>query len=158
MLIDVEKMRMLKTDNPEIKFKLVKQNIERFFRDYIYYYNVYDRDELIIDAGYLPFHYLDEQVLIKVINLLENELGYNIIIMKITNIDKVGYCKGDLINIRLFDLKTATKKQVNEYFNLRMFQPIYSSFHNYYNINGTIKDINEFRYNLPENFNNLLNE
>ena len=40
MLIDVEKMRLLKTNNPEMKFRLLKQNIERFFRDYIYYFNV----------------------------------------------------------------------------------------------------------------------
>ena len=50
LLIDVNKMRLLKTNNPEMRYKLVKQNIERFFRDYIYYYNVYDRKELIIDS------------------------------------------------------------------------------------------------------------
>lgn len=134
MLIDVERMRLLKTDSPEMKFKLLKPNIERFFRDYIYYFNVYDRDELIIDSGYLPYHYLDNQVLEKVIGLLEGELGYNIIIMKTTNTLQKGYQKGDLINIRLFDRKTATPKEVDDYFNLKMFQPLYSSFHNYNNI------------------------
>ena len=73
MLIDVERMRLLKTENSDMKFKLLKPNIERFFRDYIYYYNVYDRDELIIDSGYLPYHYLDNEVLGKVINLLEGD-------------------------------------------------------------------------------------
>ncbi len=140
MLIDVEKMRMLKSNNPEMKFKLVKQNLERFFRDYIYYYNVYDRTELIIDAGYLPYHYLDQYVIDKIINLLENELGYSIIIMKITNIDEIGYKKGDLINIRLFDRKTATPSEVDNYFNLKMFQPLYSSLHNYYNVNGEVNN------------------
>lgn len=136
MLIDVEKMRMLKIDNPEMKFKLVKQNLERFFRDYIYYYNVYERQELIIDAGYLPYHYLDEQVLEKIIHLLEDELGYSIIIVKITNTNQKGYHKGDLINIRLFDRKTATPREVDDYFNLKMFQPIYSSLHDFNDIAG----------------------
>lgn len=139
MLIDVEKMRLLKTDNAEMKFKLLKPNIERFFRDYIYYYNIYDRNELIIDSGYLPYHYLDATVLDKLIALLEKELGYNIIIMKTTNVEKSGYQKGDLINIRLFDIKNTTPKEVDDYFNLKMFQPLYSSFHNYYNINGEEK-------------------
>lgn len=136
MLIDVNKMRMLKSDNPEMRFKLVKSNIERFFRDYIYYYNVYDRKELIIDSGYLPFHYLDEIVLNKIINLLEKELGYGIIMVKTTNINKKGYQKDDLINIRLFDSKTADPKDIDDYFNLKMFQPLYSTYHNYYNISG----------------------
>ena len=136
MLIDVEKMRLLRTDTTEMKFKLLKTNIERFFRDYIYYYNVYDRDELIMDSGYLPYHYLDAKVLDKVIDLLENQLGYNIIIVKTTNILQPGYHKGDLINIRIFDRKTANPKEVDDYFNLKMFSPLYSSFHNYYNING----------------------
>ncbi len=136
MLIDVNKMRLLKSDNPEMKFKLVKSNIERFFRDYIYYYNVYDRKELIIDSGYLPFHYLDEIVLNKIIDLLEKELGYGIIMVKTTNINKKGYQKDDLINIRLFDSKTADPKDIDDYFNLKMFQPLYSTYHNYYNISG----------------------
>jgi hypothetical protein len=136
LLIDVEKMRALKNNTPEVKFKLIKQNLERFFRDYIYYYNIYDRKELIIDAGYLPYHYLDEEVLKRIISLLEKELGYSIIIMKITNVDKKGYQQGDLINIRLFDNQNATYKEVDDYFNLKMFQPLYSSLHNYYNING----------------------
>ncbi len=139
MLIDVEKMRMLKTDNPDMKFKLVKQNLERFFRDYIYYFNVYDRTELIIDAGYLPYHYLDVEVINRVISLLEEELGYSIIIVKISNTDQIGYKKGDLINIRLFDRKTATPKEVDDYFNLKMFQPIYSSLHNFCNMDGAVK-------------------
>lgn len=144
MLIDVEKMRALKNNTPEVKFKLIKQNIERFFRDYIYYYNIYDRKELIIDAGYLPYHYLDEEVLKRIISLLEKELGYSIIIMKITNVDKKGYQKGDLINIRLFDNQSATYKEVDDYFNLKMFQPLYSSLHNYYNIAG--EDENKISY------------
>ncbi len=136
MLIDVEKMRLLRTDTTEMKFKLLKTNIERFFRDYIYYYNVYDRDELIMDSGYLPYHYLDAKVLDKVIDLFENQLGYNIIIVKTTNLMQPGYHKGDLINIRIFDRKTANPKDVDDYFNLKIFSPLYSSFHNYYNING----------------------
>lgn len=162
MLIDVEKMRMLKTDNPNMKFKLIKQNLERFFRDYIYYYNVYDRTELIIDAGYLPYHYLDIEVINKIISLLEEELGYSIIIMKITNTDQIGYKKGDLINIRLFDRKVVTPKEVDDYFNLKMFQPLYSSFHNYTNLAGDIKtdsyvsclsDENGFLLSQSENLN-----
>lgn len=140
MFIDVERMRLLKTDSPEMKFKLLKPNIERFFRDYIYYFNVYEGQELIIDSGYLPYHYLDNDVLGKVINLLEGELGYNIIIMKTTNTLQKGYQKGDLINIRLFDRKTATPKEVDDYFNLKMFQPLYSSFHNYNNISNIEKN------------------
>ncbi len=136
MLIDVEKMRKLKTNTPEMKFLLLKPNIERFFRDYIYYFNIYDRSDLIIDSGYLPYHYLDNQVIEKLVNLFENELGYNIIIMKTTNINKLGYQKGDLINIRLFDRQNTTAKEIDDYFNLKMFQPLYSSFHNFNNING----------------------
>lgn len=136
MLIDVEKMRRLKNNTPEMKFSLLKPNIERFFRDYIYYFNIYDRDEIIIDSGYLPYHYLDNQVIEKLINLFENELGYNIIIMKTTNINKLGYQKGDLINIRLFDRQNTTAKDIDDYFNLKMFQPLYSSFHNFNNISG----------------------
>lgn len=136
MLIDVEKMRMLRTNDPHMKFKLIKPNIERFFRDYIYYFNIYDRDELIIDSGYLPWHYLDENVITMIIDLLEKELGYNIIIMKTTNTGKRGYHRGDLINIRLFDRKNTTIKEVDEYFNMKMYQPLYSSFHNYCNLSG----------------------
>lgn len=136
MLIDVEKMRMLKTNNSEMKFKLIKPNIERFFRDYIYYFNIYDRDELIIDSGYLPWHYLDENVINMIIDLLEKELGYNIIIMKTTNTNQKGYKRGDLINIRLFDSKNTTSKEVDDYFNMKIYQPLYSSFHNYYNVSG----------------------
>lgn len=136
MLINVERMRMLKTRDPEVRFKLIKKNLERFFRDYIYYFNVYDRDELIIDSGYLPYHYLDQDVLDRIISLLENELGYSIIIMKTTNTNKIGYIKDDLINIRLFDRELTDPKTADDYFNLKMFQPLYSSFHNYYNIDG----------------------
>ena len=138
MLIDVERMRLLKSESPEMKFKLLKPNIERFFRDYIYYFNLYDRDELIIDSGYLPYHYLDEEVLGRVIELLENELGYSIIIVKTTNIDQLGYQKGDLINIRLFDPKNADPQVLDDYFNLRMYQPLYSSSHHYNNIHGSL--------------------
>lgn len=141
MLIDVEKLRLLKTRDPEVRFKLVKQNLERFFRDYIYYYNVYDRDELVIDSGYLPFHYLDEEVINKVINLLEDELGYSIIIVKTSNIKKLGYLKDDLISIRIFDKLVVTPKEVDDYFNLRTYQPLYSSFHNFYNLDGRIKEL-----------------
>jgi hypothetical protein len=137
VLINVERMRMLKTRDPEVRFKLIKKNLERFFRDYIYYYNVYDRDELIIDSGYLPYHYLDQDVLDRIISLLENELGYSIIIMKTTNTNKIGYIKDDLINIRLFDRELTDPKTADDYFNLKMFQPLYSSFHNYYNIDGS---------------------
>lgn len=136
MLINIEKMRMLRNDTVEMKYNLIKPNIERFFRDYIYYYNIYDRTELIIDSGYLPYHYLDPQVIERIINLLENELGYKVIVMKTTNTNKQGYQKGDLINIRLFDIKYTTPKEVDDYFNLKMFQPLYSSFHNFHNING----------------------
>ena len=138
MLIDVNTMRKLKVDDTMVKYKLIKQNIERFFRDYIYYFNIYERDELIIDSGYLPYHYLDNEVLNKIISLLEVELGYAIIIMKITNTFEKGYKKGDLINIRLFDLEKATYKELDDYFNLRMYQAIYSTMHNYNNILGEI--------------------
>lgn len=165
VLIDVEKMRMLKTNNSEMKFKLIKPNIERFFRDYIYYFNIYDRDELIIDSGYLPWHYLDENVINMVINLLEKELGYNIIIMKTTNTSKKGYQKGDLINIRLFDRQNTTIKEVDEYFNMKMYQPLYSSFHNYSNISGIdetpsyLSCLNTSNsYLLEESTNNINNE
>ena len=133
MLISVEKMRLLKSESPEMKFKLLKPNIERFF---IYYYNLYDRDELIIDSGYLPYHYLDEKVLEKVIDLLEKELGYSIIIVKTTNVDQIGYKQGDLINIRLFDPKNSDPKAIDDYFNLKVYQPLYSSMHNFNNIRG----------------------
>ena len=142
MLIDVEKMRMLKNENSEMKFKLIKPNIERFFRDYIYYFNIYDRNEIVIDSGYLPWHYLDENVINMIINLLENELGYKVIVMKTTNISQKGYHRGDLINIRLFDTKNTTSKEVDDYFNLKMYQPLYSSLHNYSNISGTIEEPN----------------
>lgn len=140
MLIDVEKMRMLRNESSEIKFKLIKPNIERFFRDYIYYFNVYDREDIVIDSGYLPWHYLDENVILMIIKLLEDELGYNIIVMKTTNITQKGYHRGDLINIRLFDKQLATPKEVDDYFNLKMYQPLYSSLHNYSNISGTITE------------------
>lgn len=156
VLINVEKMRMLKSNSSEMKYRLIKQNIERFFRDCIYYYNIYEAKELIIDAGYLPYHYLDYDVLNSIINLLEKELGYKIIIMKISNITKKGYQKGDLINIRLFDIKTADPKDIDDYFNLKMFQPLYSSFHNYYNIDGKLDVDNTYMSCLKCN-NFLLN-
>lgn len=154
MLISVDKMRLLKSDNPEMKFKLLKPNIERFFRDYIYYFNLYDRDELIIDSGYLPYHYLDEKVLTKVVDLFENELGYAIVIVKTTNIDKLGYKSGDLINIRLFDPKNANPKDIDDYFNLKMYQPLYSSMHNYNNIHGELNMTQSYMscLNAPNKF------
>lgn len=160
MLIDVEKMRLLKCENSEMKFKLIKPNIERFFRDYIYYFNIYDRNEIIIDSGYLPWHYLDENVINMIVDLLENELGYNVIVMKTTNVSQKGYKHGDLINIRLFDIQNTTAKEVDDYFNLKMFQPLYSSFHNYSNISGNIDEPNylsclntQSSYLLKENTN-----
>lgn len=154
VLISVDKMRLLKSDNPEMKFKLLKPNIERFFRDYIYYFNLYDRDELIIDSGYLPYHYLDETVLQKIIDLLEKELGYAIIIVKTTNINKIGYKPGDLINIRLFDPKNSNPKDIDDYFNLKIFQPLYSSMHSYNNINGELENTSSYMscLNLPKYF------
>ena len=142
MLIDVNTMRKLKVNDTNVKYKLIKQNIERFFRDYIYYFNIYEGNELIIDSGYLPYHYLDSEVLNKIIYLLEIELGYAIIIMKITNTYEKGYKKGDLINIRLFDLETAGYKELDDYFNLRMYQAIYSTMHNFNNILGEIVEDN----------------
>lgn len=134
MLIDVKSMRLLKTRDTETKYRLIEQNIERFFRDYIFYYNVYDRKELIIDSGYLPYHYLDLEVLNLLIDLLEKKLGYGIIIMKTTNTTKLGYEYGDLINIRLFDPLEVDIKDADVYFNMSMFQPLYSTFHNFNNI------------------------
>ena len=60
-----------------------------------------------------------------------------IIIMKTTNTNQKGYKRGDLINIRLFDRKNTTSKEVDDYFNMKIYQPLYSSFHNYYNVSGT---------------------
>ena len=156
MLINVEKMRMLKTKDPEVRFKLIRQNLDRFFRDYIYYYNVYDRDELIIDSGYLPYHYLDEIVMKKIIDLLEKELGYAIIIMKTTNTNKIGYFYGDLINIRLFDTKSSKSKDIDDYFNLKLFQPLYSSLHDYYNINGELESQKKYLSCLDNSNNKYL--
>jgi len=158
VLISVDKMRLLKSESPEMKFKLLKPNIERFFRDYIYYFNLYDRDELIIDSGYLPYHYLDENVLAKVVDLLENELGYAIIIVKTTNTNQMGYKPGDLINIRLFDPKDANPKDIDDYFNLKMFQPLYSSMHNYNNIHGNLDSMNSYVSCLNVSTNLLLKD
>lgn len=158
MLISVDKMRLLKSESPEMKFKLLKPNIERFFRDYIYYFNLYDRDELIIDSGYLPYHYLDENVLSKVVDLLEKELGYAIIIVKTTNTNQIGYKPGDLINIRLFDPKNSNPKDIDDYFNLKMFQPLYSSMHNYNNIHGSLDSIHSYVSCLDVQKNLLLSD
>lgn len=155
MLINVEKMRMLKTREPEVRYKLIKQNIERFFRDYIYYFNVYDRDDLVIDSGYLPYHYLDKPVLDKLINLLEVELGYGVIIMKTSNVNQIGYTKDDLINIRLFDKNDIKPKVVDDYFNLSLLQPLYSTFHNFYNIDGSQKQISSYTSFLDKKDNYL---
>ncbi|MEG0073519.1 MAG: hypothetical protein RR922_03475 [Clostridia bacterium] len=157
MLINVESMRMLKTKNTDTKFSLVKQNIERFFRDYIYYFNVYERDEIIIDQGYLPFHYLDEEVIKKVIQLLETELGYGVVILKVNNVNKPGYHYGDMLNIRLYDLKNTSVKDVDDYFNLTSYQSLYSTFHGYYNVGGLLEPEKQYFscLNAPNNF--LLN-
>lgn len=158
MLIDINTMRNLKVDNAEVRYKLIKQNIERFFRDYIYYYNIYDGKELIIDSGYLPYHYLDNNVLLKIITLLEVELGYSVIIVKTTNVLEKGYQKGDLINIRLFDMNETSIKDLDDYFNLRMYQAIYSTSHNYNNILGEMEGFNylscESNLNLLQEANN----
>ena len=145
MLIDVKSMRFLKQKNTETKYKLIEQNIERFFRDYIFYYNVYDRKELIIDSGYLPFHYLDPEVLELLIDLFENKLGYGIMIMKTTNINKKGYFYGDLINIRLFDPQDVDIPNADSYFNMKIYQPLYSTFHKYNNIKGNLEEVEEYK-------------
>lgn len=157
MLINVENMRMLKNKNAETRFSLIKKNLERFFRDYIYYFNVYDRSELIIDHGYLPFHYLDSEVIEKVIDLLERELGYGVIVMKINNTTKIGYQYGDMINIRLFDIKETTAKDVDNYFNQISYQPLYSTFHGYKNINGELLEQRKYFSCLEAPSNFLLN-
>ena len=136
MLINVENMRLLKNKDADTRFSLVKKNIERFFRDYIYYFNVYDRKELIIDHGYLPFHYLDGAVIEKIVDLLERELGYGVVIVKINNTGKIGYNCGDMINIRLYDIKETTVQEVDKYFNQISYQSLYSTFHGYNNIYG----------------------
>jgi hypothetical protein len=135
-MINIENLRKLRETNSDNKFKLIEKNIERFFRDLIYYFNIYEREELIIESGYLPYHYLDNEVIHKVIDLLENKLGYNIIIVKINNINKQGYYYGDLLNIRLFDPKYDNIKQIDTFFNMKMYQPLYSTYHNFNNLDG----------------------
>ena len=137
MMLTMDNLRSLKkVDNSEGKYKLIEKNIERYFRDLIYYFNIYDREELIIESGYLPYHYLDSGVIDKIIDLLENELGYAIIIVKINNITKSGYEYGDLLNIKLFDPQNINLKEVDNFFNLKMYQPLYSTYHNFKNLDG----------------------
>ncbi|MEG1008509.1 MAG: hypothetical protein RSE41_05150 [Clostridia bacterium] len=136
MLLTVDNLRTIKGASTIEKYKLIEKNIERFFRDIIYYYNIFDRNDLTIDSGYLPYHYLDEDVISMIIDLLEQRLGYAIIISKISNVNQLGYVYGDLINIRLFDPLKFDLKEVDDYFNLKMYQPLYSTYHNYLNLDG----------------------
>ena len=78
--------------------------------------------------------------------------------MKTTNTLQKGYQKGDLINIRLFDKKEATAKEVDDYFNLKMFQPLYSSFHNYNNISNDEKENKSYVSCLNSNNRFLLDD
>lgn len=145
MLIDVKSMRFLRQKTTQTKYKLLEQNIERFFRDYIFYYNVFDGKELIIESGYLPFHYLDREVLPLLIDLFEKKLGYAIIIMKTTNINQKGYFYGDLINIRVFDPLDVDVASADSYFNMKIYQPLYSTLHKFNNINGDYVENNEYK-------------
>lgn len=160
MMLTMDNLRNLKSvKNSEGKFKLIETNIERYFRDLIYYFNIYDREELLIESGYLPYHYLDAEVIERIIDLFENKLGYAIIIVKINNTNKSGYEYGDLLNIKLFDPLNIDLKEVDDFFNLKLYQPLYSTYHNFKNLDGSNK-LEESYFScrtLPENNYKLLN-
>ena len=52
----------------------------------------------------------------------------------------------------------SNPKDIDDYFNLKMFQPLYSTFHNYYNISGEVENIDNSYLsclNIQENLNKL---
>ena len=70
----------------------------------------------------------------------------------------MGYKPGDLINIRLFDPKDSNPKDIDDYFNLKIFQPLYSSMHSYNNIHGSLDGIHSYVSCLDVRNNLLLND
>ncbi len=141
MLLNVEHIRQLNARNEKMSYMIIQKSIEKFFNDLIRNYGILNQRYILIDSSYLPYQYLSVSVIQNIIILLEKELGYYIIIQKVDN-RTVGYNKGDLIQIYLFDPLDYSEHDVNVMTNSVVSQTLYSTFTGYNNIKGDIQKEN----------------
>lgn len=136
-----DNLRRIQTGEVNVGKELIKKCIDRFFFELlIYCYDFNTREDITIDGSYLPYHLLDENLIKITIDYLENQLGYMIIVQKISNPEIYGYKKGDSIQIKIYN-KEQNAKTLDQIFSMNSIRTIYSTFHKYSEVH------NEF---LPE--------
>ena len=162
MLLSVNDIRELNKRTPEMSYMIIEKCIEKFFTDLLRYHGVLNQNYILIDSTYLPYQYLSIEVIEKVIYLLENELGFSVVIQKMDNDTYNGFSKGDLIQILLFDPLDFDELEANVQLNSTHHQTLYSTFNGYNNLRGDIKskqylDTTGYKSNfLSEAVNNVL--
>ena len=140
MLLTVENIRQLNMKTPEMSYNIIEKCIEKFFNDLIRYYGILNQKHINLDSSYLPYQYLSIEVIEKIIDLLENKLGYAIIVQKMDNKTTMGFKPGDLIQILLYDPLDYDEGDVNLQVNGINSQALYSTFHEFNNLDGSIKE------------------
>ena len=80
MLLSVDNIRQLNLKTTQMSYNIIEKCIEKFFNDLVRYYGILNQKHINLDSSYLPYQYLSIEVIEKVIDLLENKLGYAIII------------------------------------------------------------------------------
>ncbi len=151
MLLNVNDIRKLNAKSPELSYMIIEKCIEKFFTDLLRYNGVLNQKYIILDSTYLPYQYLSIEIIEKIIDLLEKQLGYAIIIQKLDNSTYNGYKKGDLIQIMLFDPLNYDEEEVNIKANSVNCQTLYSTFNSFNNLDGkytkiSYLDCKEFNY------------
>lgn len=149
MLLSVDNIRQLNQKTIQMSYNIIEKCIEKFFNDLVRYYGILNQKHINLDSSYLPYQYLSIEVIEKVIDLLENKLGYAIIIQKMDNKTILGFRPGDLIQILLYDPLDYDEADVNLQVNGVNTQALYSTFHNFNNLDGRMQNP---QYLLCDNF------
>lgn len=139
MLLNINDIRKLNSKNEDMSYVIVEKCIEKFFNDLVKCYGILNQNFILIDSAYLPYQYLSVSVIEKIIILLECNLGYSIIVQKLNNNNK-GYINGDLIQILLFDPDDYKEDEVNIQLNSITAPALYSTFNEFNNLYGTVKE------------------
>ena len=149
MLLTVDNIRQLNQKTTQMSYNIIEKCIEKFFNDLVRYYGILNQKHINLDSSYLPYQYLSVEVIEKVIDLLENKLGYAIIIQKMDNKTILGFKPGDLIQILLYDPLDYDEADVNLQVNGVNTQALYSTFHDFTNLDGNMQNP---QYLLCDNF------
>ena len=139
MLLNVEDLRKLNQRSPEMSYMIVEKCIEKYFTDLLRYQGILHQNYILIDSTYLPWQYLSQEVIEKIVYKLEKELGYFVVVQKMDNDSYNGFKPGDVIQMLLFDPLNFDKDEVNVAVNSVHHQTLYSTFSEYNNIDGHIK-------------------